>query len=276
MVCDNGSGNAGCGLADFDFWGESACGYFPRRLSLLECYQLCPEGTPSAVQRRCFDAALEHGFQWDGAWLYRTNCQGCSQCIPIRIDVSHFSFSKSQRRLLRKNADISTVMRRGRTRLSSLEKVKLLSLYERRHRTEEEDLSVMTRVLEGMNGLWDGWGGRAFSEKCFAGTRNLDYYIDGSLAGVSVLQFGKNAVYSQYFYYDTSPQVMRRSLGTFSILNEIAYCQKHKIRYYYLGYFVTDCQKMAYKANFVPYQLLQEGKWLEYNEKMGYSMGVRN
>ena len=48
---------------------------------------------------------------------------------------------------------------------------------------------------------------------------------------------------------------MKLSPGTYSILREIQYCKDNGLPFYYLGYYIADCEKMSYKGKFVPHEL---------------------
>jgi arginyl-tRNA--protein-N-Asp/Glu arginylyltransferase len=64
-----------------------------------------------------------------------------------------------------------------------------------------------------------------------------------------------------YFIYDT--RFSHLGLGTFSILKEIEHARSLGLKYYCLGYYVRECQRMACKNNFKPrerYNWLQD-KW---------------
>lgn len=49
----------------------------------------------------------EMGFRRSGDHLYRPHCQQCTACIPARIPAAHFSPNRQQRRILKRNEDIS-------------------------------------------------------------------------------------------------------------------------------------------------------------------------
>ncbi|KAJ2991855.1 hypothetical protein HDV02_003411 [Globomyces sp. JEL0801] len=85
------------------------------------------------------------------------------------------------------------------------------------------------------------------------------YFINDKLVAVGVLDILPNCVSSVYFIYD--PDFGHLSLGTYSALKEISTTimlnQKYPdIKYYYLGYYIHSCQKMRYKAQYKPSQLL--------------------
>jgi arginine-tRNA-protein transferase len=117
------------------------------------------------------------------------------------------------------------------------------------------------------------------------GSYHLLYYVDGVLIAVSVLDFLPRCISSVYFYYD--PDWNRFSLGKLSALFEIALTMQEKNRtkqlgttpgerercddwmqYYYMGYYVPRCQKMEYKAQFQPSELLDPSlySWIEIKQ----------
>jgi arginine-tRNA-protein transferase len=62
-------------------------------------------------------------------------------------------------------------------------------------------------------------------------------------------------------YYD--PGLRERSLGTFSIVREIAHCRERRLPYYYLGYHVSGSKTMDYKSRFRPAEVLvADDRWL--------------
>lgn len=74
------------------------------------------------------------------------------------------------------------------------------------------------------------------------------WYLNGRLIAISVLDFLPSGVSSIYFIWD--PDYAHLSLGTISSIREILMCDQLKLGYYYLGYYIEDCQKMKYKGKF--------------------------
>ena len=79
---------------------------------------------------------------------------------------------------------------------------------------------------------------------------------------VDVLSDGLSLVYS---FYD--PELARRSLGSFVILDHILQAQLAGLPYVYLGYWVRGSAKMAYKAKFSPIEVLRAGGWTLMGEQ---------
>ena len=62
-----------------------------------------------------------------------------------------------------------------------------------------------------------------------------------------------------YFYFD--PDEEKRSLGTFSVMMEVAWLRSQGGRFHYLGLYVQDCRHLVYKANYFPHERLIDGNW---------------
>jgi arginine-tRNA-protein transferase len=58
-----------------------------------------------------------------------------------------------------------------------------------------------------------------------------------------------------------APALERRSLGTHAILWLIERARALGLPYVYLGYWVPESRKMAYKARFRPCEVLSRGAW---------------
>lgn len=86
------------------------------------------------------------------------------------------------------------------------------------------------------------------------GAYHLHYCINGKIVAVSVIDILDHCLSSVYLYYD--PEYEHLSLGTYTALYEIKLCQMLNIPYYYLGYYIHTCEKMKYKGNYKPSQLL--------------------
>jgi arginine-tRNA-protein transferase len=84
----------------------------------------------------------------------------------------------------------------------------------------------------------------------------------GELAGaalVDVLGDGLSMVYS---FFD--PREGRRSLGIYTILDHLQQARAAGFAHLYLGYWIPNSEKMDYKAQFQPLELLLSGEWRPY------------
>ena len=76
---------------------------------------------------------------------------------------------------------------------------------------------------------------------------------------VSILDELQDGLSSVYTFFD--PDVKAASYGTFNILWQIDNCVKNDRPFLYLGYWIGQSRKMAYKINFQPLDGLIEGRW---------------
>ena len=76
---------------------------------------------------------------------------------------------------------------------------------------------------------------------------------------VSIIDILDDGLASVYTFYE--PNIAKSSFGTYNVLWQIELCRKLQLEYLYLGYWIEESGKMAYKANFSPLQGLIQGKW---------------
>ncbi|KAM4599717.1 LOW QUALITY PROTEIN: arginyl-tRNA--protein transferase 1 [Fundulus diaphanus] len=91
------------------------------------------------------------------------------------------------------------------------------------------------------------------------GSFHQQYWLDGRIVAVGVIDILPTCVSSVYLYYH--PDFESLSLGSYSALREIAFTrqlqkQSPKLCYYYLGFYIHSCPKMRYKGQYRPADLL--------------------
>ena len=191
------------------------------------------------------DKLSRAGFRRSHNIAYAPVCQGCNSCIPIRIPVATFRPDRTLRRINRDNAGIvgyDTPARATAEQYQLFQRYQLarhgdgdmatMSFYD--YRAMVEDTPIDTCVIEFRD-----------AEETLLGACLTDRLGDGL-----------SAVYS-YF----APGDDRRSLGTYTILWLIRRAREMNLPYVYLGYWVPESRKMAYKARFRPSEVLQRGAW---------------
>lgn len=196
--------------------------------------------------------ALTHsGFRRSQMIAYRPACEGCSACVSVRIVASEFSASRGERRISRRNNDLTRSEARAE---ATREQFALLRTYlDSRHAgggmsdmglfdyvAMVEETPVKTHLVEYRRATPDGEPGALIA-----------------CALTDVLRDGLSMVYS--FFH---PGEDARSLGTFMILDHIAAAQARGLSYVYLGYWVNGSPKMAYKSRFRPLEALGAEGWL--------------
>lgn len=217
---------------------ESPCSYLPGRMARSEVYRA------DRLDGAAHEKLLARGFRRSGHIVYRPRCRGCQECRQIRITVADFAPSRSMRRVWRRNSDV--VATTGKPRVS------------------QEKHALFRRYLDGKH---DGSMSREFvpfREFLYESptvTQEICYRIEDRLAGVSIVDHCPGGLSSVYMYFD--PMLASRSLGTYSVLWEIAYCRKLGLPNYYLGFYVAGSRTMAYKARFTPCELLvADERWV--------------
>lgn len=196
------------------------------------------------------DTLTQAGFRRSQNIAYRPACDGCSACVSVRILVDEFEPNRSFRRILARNADLVGDIMPAR---ATQEQFSLLRSYlDARH--AEGGMADMT-ALDYVSMI----------EDTTVRTSLIEYRMKGDAAGAGTLratsltdtlQDGLSMVYS---FFD--PLEEGRSLGSYMVLDHVARAKALGLPYVYLGYWVADCRKMAYKMRFRPIEALGMDGW---------------
>ncbi len=97
-------------------------------------------------------------------------------------------------------------------------------------------------------------------------TYELAVYDGDQMIALSYFDLGEDSAASIIGIYD--PDYRSYSLGIFTMLMEIEYCQAHKLKFYYPGYVVPGYERFDYKLRIgeVEYYDLASRKWLPHNQ----------
>jgi arginine-tRNA-protein transferase len=185
---------------------------------------------------------LGRGWRKFGLYYFRPACPGCAACIPIRVRTREFEPGKPFRRVLRKNGDVSV-------RFGPLSyRPEIYGMYLEHSRSRFGNETPEDEFLFSF-----------YRQSCPA--LQSEYYLDGKLMAVGFLDRGEDSLSSVYFIYRDG--MGPRSPGTFSIIREIGYARELELPYYYLGYYVRQNSRMAYKGRFRPHETFswEEGVW---------------
>jgi arginine-tRNA-protein transferase len=85
------------------------------------------------------------------------------------------------------------------------------------------------------------------------------FRLEQKLLAVAVVDMLPKGVSAIYTFFDPAYEV--RSLGRLAVLWQIRWAQSRAMDFVYLGYWVQDCQKMAYKAEYRPLQVFDDLTW---------------
>ena len=191
------------------------------------------------------DRLSRAGFRRSHNIAYAPVCPGCQACVPIRIPVATFQPGRTLRRIAQANRHVEGYDVPAR---ATAEQFQLFQRYQHA-RHGEGDMATMS--------FYDY---RAMVEDTPIETSMVEFrdandrLIGGCLT--DRLGDGLSAVYSFF-----APDLERRSLGTYAILWLIGRARELGLPHVYLGYWVPDSRKMAYKARFRPSEILVGGAW---------------
>lgn len=194
---------------------------------------------------RIYSELSDFGFRRSGAHVYRPNCRSCQACIPVRIPVALFEPSRSQKRCMKRNEDVTTTL------TDNINTDEHYALYESyiNSRHSDGDMYPPTRD-QYEDFLSSEWGV----------TRYVEFRSADKLLGVAVsdrLDQGLSAIYTFF-----TPNEPSRSLGVLAVLRQVELAQTLKLPYVYLGYWIRECDKMRYKNQYRPLDMFINNSWV--------------
>lgn len=198
------------------------------------------------------DVLTNAGFRRSQNIAYRPSCDACDACISARVPVEKFEFTRRWRKIMLRNADLTRALRPAQ---ATEEQFLLLRRY------------LSSRHADGGMAEMSFTDFAAMVEESAVHTHIVEYrYSDGpnkselaSAALVDALGDGLSMVYSFF-----NPDDARRSPGVYIILDHIQQARAAGFGYLYLGYWIPGSDKMHYKAEFRPLELLLGGEWRPY------------
>ena len=194
---------------------------------------------------------IERGFRRFGKMYFRPICGDCQECQSIKIDVENFSFSKSQKRIIKKASHFKSYLQTPTLSQAHLDLFKKYHL----HMKDKKEWSYNETTPEH------------YYQSFVTGHNEFGYEVlyfdENKLIGVDLIDILEDGISSIYFYYD--PDYSGYSLGKLSLYNQIKFAQRSNKKWIYLGYYVEDCPSLSYKSEYKPYITLQ-GRPSEYEE----------
>jgi len=189
-----------------------------------------------------YDALLQRGYRRFGKLFFNPICENCNECLSVRINAKAFKFSRSFKRVLKKNKDVKIVFKRPTLTPSHLNLHQKYHTFMNSHRGWNTDDTSVSGYF------------RSFVEGFMEYGYEFLYILDGKIIGVALVDVLPSGISAIYCFYD--PDYKKRSIGTFSILNHINFCKRNGLNFVYLGYWVKENTSLKYKENFKPFEVL--------------------
>lgn len=188
------------------------------------------------------------GFRRSGEHIYRPQCENCQACQAARIDVANFQPSRQQQRVIKRNRDLQTF-------LVDAEFIdEHYQLYADYLNTRHADGDMYPANEEQYrNFLLNNYPWSKLVE-----FRNPDNRLL-AVAAVDRLADGLSAIYT---FFSPQAEDVKRSLGVYAVLWQLAEAQQLRLPYVYLGYYIAESDKMNYKKNYQPLEVFSsESYW---------------
>lgn len=215
------------------------CSYLPEREARSQV------ATPAfLISTPVYSELVRHGFRRSGTHTYRTHCDDCRACVSLRVQAMNFVPNRSQLRAWKRHADLEATLHRLEDRPEYYE------LYQRYQRARHKDGGMDNDDPESY---------RNFLLQSHIDSILVEFRTQGVLRMVSVIDLLDDGLSAVYTFYD--PDLPRAQLGVYNVLWQIELCRKLELDYVYLGYWIEQSRKMAYKTQYQPAQGLIGGIW---------------
>jgi leucyl-tRNA---protein transferase len=224
-----------------------SCGYLPNKLaqSLIAAPQ-------HLVNAKVYSGLIQQGFRRSGKFAYRPHCENCRECIPVRIIVQSFIPNRSQKRAFKQHQNLTATI------LPVAFYEEHYTLYAAYQRTRHSDYAKPDKTTEPVD---DAEQYKSFLCQTNIESVLVEFRENEQLKMVSVIDIVNDGISAVYTFYDTHDE--KTSYGTYNIMWQVEWTKSLGLPYLYLGYWIKDSKKMAYKQSYKPLEKLINGVWSE-------------
>ena len=192
---------------------------------------------------------VKAGFRRSGIFTYRPHCDSCRACVPVRIPVNGYVPARSQKRAWKLHEGLTSQTQPLKFRLEHY--ALYLRYQSKRHSGGGMDNDSRDQYSH-------------FLLQSRVDTRLVEFRDQGQLVMVSIVDFLPDGLSSVYTFFE--PDRKGASFGTYNILAQIETCKALGLPYLYLGYWIRESPKMAYKSRFLPIEGFIGGVWRRLDE----------
>ncbi|EMR11529.1 hypothetical protein PNEG_00540 [Pneumocystis murina B123] len=232
---------------------------------------------------KTYEMLLNRGWRRSGHYIYKPNSKrSCCKLYTIRLDAQKFKPNKNQRRAVKRLYEYiwdKTIPEKQSWNLFDIihktetDKMDNTSIFSHTFKVTIESntytdekyalyVNYQTYIHKEPENRIKKKGfirflcdtPLKFDSKTGCGTFHQCYRLDGKLIAMGVIDILPGGISSVYFMYESNMQNL--CLGKISACQEICLVRERKCQFYYMGYYIHNHQKMKYKGEYHPSELL--------------------
>lgn len=222
-----------------------ACGYIAKNLA-----QSLIAAPYAMVDAKVYSQLIKQGFRRSGKFAYRPHCENCNACVPVRLILDQFKPTRSQKRAHKQHADLTATI--------------FPVNFQQEHFELYTQYQILRHPEEAATQKQDGDEVEQYRQFiCQSSVESLLFEFrdtQNQVKIVSIVDLVDDGISAVYTFYDATEQ--KASYGTYAIMWLCHWTEQLNLPYLYLGYWIQENQKMAYKAKFNVQEKLIDGEWL--------------